>query len=210
LDLSLLGNFTHLLVVHPDLPAQSISELIAHARANPGKLNYATTNFTANAATIQLMKSTGISMVHVPYKGSAQAIPDLLTGRVQVMFDSSLNLVLPQVKAGKLRVLATMMPHRSPLAPEAPTLAEAGIRNISVQPWGGLFGPAKMQKPIANRLSREVDRIFNQTETRAQLEQQGFEPEASTPEQFAAFVKGQLEEWRRVVKEGGMTVESPQ
>lgn len=207
---SLLGNFTHLLVVYPDVPAQSLAELVSYARANPGKLNYAATNYTANAGTIQLMKATGITMVHVPYKGSAQAIPDLVTGRVQVSFDSSLNLVLPQVKAGKLRILATMMPHRSPLAPDAPTLGESGIPNVATHPWGGLFGPAKMPQPIAERLAREVERILKQPETRAPLEQMGFEPEGSTPDEFRAFVKAQLAEWRRVVAEGGMTIESPQ
>ena len=206
---SLLGNFVHLLVVHPDVPAQTLPEFVAYARANPGKLNYATTNFTAQAGTLQLMKATGITMVHVPYKGSAQSIPDLVTGRVQVSFDSSPALYMPQVKAGKLRILATMMEHRSPLAPDAPTLAEAGIQPVQTQPWGGVFGPAKLPKPIAERLAREVAQVFQQSETRKRLDDQGFEPEASTPDQFAAFVKTQLETWRRVAKEGGMSLDSP-
>jgi len=206
---SLLGNFVHLLLVHPDVPAQTLPEFVAYARANPGKLNYATTNFTAQAGTLQLMKATGITMVHVPYRGSAQSIPDLVTGRVQVSFDSSPALYMPQVKAGKLRILATMMEHRSPLAPDAPTLAEAGIPPVQTQPWGGLFGPAKLPKPIAERLAREIAQVLQQSETRKRLDDQGFEPEASTPDQFAAFVKTQLETWRRVAKEGGMSLDSP-
>jgi tripartite-type tricarboxylate transporter receptor subunit TctC len=207
--ISHIGNFVHLLVVHNDVPAQTLPELITYARANPGKLNYATTNFTAQAGTLQLMKATGIEMVHVPYKGSAQSIPDLISGRVQVSFDSSPAIYMPHVKTGKLRILATMMEHRSPLAPEAPTLAEVGVQPVQTQPWGGLFGPAKLPKPIADRLSREVAHVLQQAETRKRLDDHGFEPEASTPEQFGAFVKTQLETWRRVAKEGGMTLDSP-
>jgi tripartite-type tricarboxylate transporter receptor subunit TctC len=207
--ISRVGNFVHLLVVHPDVPGQTLQEFIAYARANPGKLNYATTNFTAMAGTLQLMKAAGIEMVHVPYKGSAQAIPDLISGRVQVSFDSSPAIYMPQVKAGKLRILATMMEHRSPLAPEAPTLSEAGIQPVQTQPWGGLFGPAKMPKPIAERLAREVVQVLQHPEARKRLDDHGFEPEASTPDQFAGFVKAQLETWRRVAREGGMTLDSP-
>ncbi len=205
--ISLLGNFTHLLVVHPDVPAKTLAEFVAYARANPGKLNYATTNLTANAGTMQLMNSTGIDMVHVPYKGSAQSIPDLVTGRVQVSFDSSLNLFLGQVKAGKLRILATMMEHRSPHAPDAPTLPEAGIPAITVAPWGGLFGPARLERALADRLSRAVNQILAQPDARARLAEQGFEPEASTPQQFTAFLKGQAAEWRRLVQEGRFALE---
>ena len=205
--ISRVGNFVHLLVAHPDVPGQTLAEFIAYARANPGKLNYATTNFTAQAGTLQLMKATGIEMVHVPYKGSAQAIPDLISGRVQVSFDASPGIYMPQVKAGKLRILATMMEHRSPLAPEAPTLSEAGIQPVQTHPWGGLFGPAKMPKPIAERLSREVVQVLQQPETRKRLDEQGFEPQSSSPDQFAEFVKAQLETWHRVAREGGMTLD---
>src|SRR3954471_10443440 len=177
--ISRLGNFVHLLVVHPDVPAQSLPELIAHARANPGKLNYATTNFTAQAGTLQLLKAAGIDMVHVRYKGSAQSIPDLMSGRVQVSFDSSPAIYMPQVKPGKLRILAAMMEHRSPLAPEAPTLPEAGIQPVQTQPWGGLFGPARLPKPIAERLSREIAQALQQPEARKRLDDHGFEPESS-------------------------------
>ncbi|MBV9191334.1 MAG: tripartite tricarboxylate transporter substrate binding protein [Betaproteobacteria bacterium] len=205
--ISRVGNFVHLLVVHPEVPGQTLQEFIAYARANPGKLNYATTNFTAMAGTLQLMKAAGIDMVHVPYKGSAQSIPDLITGRVQVSFDSSPAIYMPHVRAGKLRILATMMEHRSPLAPEAPTLAEAGIQPVQTQPWGGLFGPAKLPKPIAERISREVAQVLQQPETRKRLDDHGFEPESSSPDQFAEFVKTQLETWRRVAREGGMTLD---
>ena len=205
--ISLLGNFTHLLLVHPDVPAQTLAGFIAYARANPGKLNYATTNLTANAGTMQLMQATGIVMTHVPYKGSAQSIPDLVTGRVQVSFDSSPNLYMGQVKAGKLRILATMMRHRSPQAPDAPTLPEAGIPAITVEPWGGLFGPAKLDRSIAERLSREVALILAQPEARLRLYENGFEPESSTPQQFTAFLKGQAAEWRRMVQEGRFPVD---
>jgi len=207
--ISRVGNFVHLLVVHNDVPAQTLQEFIAYARANPGKLNYATTNFTAQAGTLQLMKATSVDMVHVPYKGSAQSIPDLISGRVQVSFDSSPAIYMPHVKTGKLRILATMMEHRSPLAPEAPTLGELGIQPVQTQPWGGLFGPAKMPKPIAERLSREVVQVLQQAETRKRLDDHGFEPESSSPDQFGTFVKTQLETWRRVAKEGGMTLDSP-
>jgi tripartite-type tricarboxylate transporter receptor subunit TctC len=197
------------LVANPAFPADSVKALVAYARANPGKLNYATTNFTAQAGTLQLMKATSIDMVHVPYKGSAQSIPDLISGRVQVSFDSSPAIYMPHVKTGKLRILATMMEHRSPLAPEAPTLGELGIQPVQTQPWGGLFGPAKMPKPIAERLSREAVQVLQQAETRKRLDDHGFEPESSSPDQFGTFVKTQLETWRRVAKEGGMSLDSP-
>jgi tripartite-type tricarboxylate transporter receptor subunit TctC len=206
--ISLIGHFTHLLLVHPDVPAKTLAEFVAYAKANPGKLNYATTNLSANAGTIQLMKSTGIVMTHVPYKGSAQSIPDLITGRVQVSFDSSLNLFLGQVKAGKLRILATMMQHRSPQAPDAPTLPEVGIPAVTTAPWGGLFGPAKMDRAIAERLSREVNGLIAQAEARQRLYEQGIEPEASaTPGEFVAFLKSQATEWRRLVQEGAFPVD---
>jgi tripartite-type tricarboxylate transporter receptor subunit TctC len=125
--ISWLGSFTNLLLVHPSVPARTLAELIDYARANPGKLNYATTNMIQRIAAAQMMKSAAITMVHVPYKGSPQAIPDLVAGRVHVMFDSNVALGLAHVKEGKLRLLATMTGRRSSLAPQAPTLAEAGM-----------------------------------------------------------------------------------
>ena len=198
--------FAFFLVVHPSVPAKRPSELIEYARANPGKLNYASGNVNGILAAAQLMSLTGVKMVHVPYKGDPSAIPDLLEARVHLMFGVG-GVVAPLVKEGKLRALATLLPVRSSLLPDAPTMAEAGMPQLSVVIWGGLFGPAKMPRDIVDRLSREVNAILQRPAVREQLERQGGEPSGSTPAEFAAFLKQQLADWRKAAREAGLKPE---
>ena len=198
--------FGFFLVVHPSVPARTLSELIDHARANPGKLNYASGNIIGILAAAQLMSFGKLDMAHVPYKGEPLAVPDLLTGRVHLMFGTG-TILAPLVKDGKLRALATVLPARSVLLPDVPTVSEAGMPQMSVATWGGLFGPAKMPKGIVERISREVNAILIRPAVREQLEKLGVEPSGSTPGEFAAFLKEQLADWGRSAREAGMKPE---
>ena len=201
---TLIGRSNFLLYVHPSVPAKTLGELITYARANPEKLSYGSGNIITILATSQLARATDIKLVHVPYKGDAQAIPDLLAGRVQVLFSSTVT-ALVHAKEGRLRVLAVLQ--RSSLAPEVPTMAEAGIPISLVDVIWGIYGPAKMPREIVVQLSRELNLVLQIPDVRAQLARQGFEAEGSTPEQLAALVKEQLNVWTRITRESGITLD---
>jgi tripartite-type tricarboxylate transporter receptor subunit TctC len=203
-----LGPGTFFLVVHPSVPANSVKELIAYARANPDTLNYGTGNAAAIVGTLQFMKSTGIKMTHVPYKGEASALPDLLAGRVQVQLFAATALVMPLAKEGRLRILASVLDDPSPLAPDVPTLDQAGVPGVTVRAWAALFGPRNLPHDIVQRLSREINACLNQAEVRAQLVSQGYDPPRETsPAQLGAYVNAQYEMWRRMVSEAGLPLE---
>src|SRR6266849_1919477 len=201
--ISFIGRYAFCLFVHPGIPAKSVAELIAYARANPDKLNYATSTLVEFMATVQLLKSGGISMVRVPYKGAAQAIPDLVAGRVQVDF-APLSAGLPHVKEGRLRVLATTLPRRSAAAPDVPTMVEAGVPGVTISPWAGIFGPAKTPKEIVDRLSHELNVVLRLPDVRAQFDKQGFQAEGSTPEALAAILREELRTWKEVIRQTGI------
>jgi tripartite-type tricarboxylate transporter receptor subunit TctC len=203
---SMIGQFGFFLFSHPSVPATSVTELLAYIRANPGKLNYGSGNSTAMLSTAQLVQREKLDVVHVPYKGDGPLTIDLLGGRVQFALATPGNAA-PQVREGKLRVLATMLPSRSPLLPEAPTMAEAGLKELSITPWGGVFGPKGLPRDITDRLSRELIALLGRAEVREALGRLAFEPRGSTPEELAAFTKEQLEVWRRVVGEVGIKPE---
>ena len=198
--------FAFFLVVHPSVPATTLSELIDYARANPGRLNYATSTVGDVLAFAQLKSLASVDMVRVPYKGGAPATPDLLSARVHLMFTTG-SSVVPLVKEGKLRALATLLPGRSSLLPSVPTIAEAGMPRLTVVPWTGLFAPAKTPKDIVERLSREVNVILKRPEIRGQFEKQGSEPAGSTPGELGAFLKQQLVEWRSAARSAGLEPE---
>jgi len=203
---SRIGTFGFFIFSHPSVPANSMAELLAHLRANPGKLNYGSGNSTAMLSTAQLVQQEKLDVVHIPYKGDGPLFVDLLGGRVQFAI-STPGAAAPQVKEGRLKVLATLLPSRSPLLPQAPTMAEAGLRGLSITPWGGVFGPKGMPRDITERLSRELIALLKRPEVREAFEKLAFEPHGSTPEELAAFTREQVAVWRRVVGEVGIKPE---
>lgn len=191
-----LGTFAFFLFVTQDLPAHSVAELLAYIRANPGKVNYGTATGTAIMATAQLAQLAKLEMVHVPYKGDAPLMTDALAGRLQLMFGAG-GPAIPHVRSGKLRALATLLPNRSPLLPEVPTMAQAGIK-LSITPWAGLFGPAGLPHDVVDRLGREVAKVLARPDVGEQLGGLAFDPQASTPDELRAFVREQLDVWKGV------------
>ena len=198
-----VGRYTFFIVVHPDVPAKSLEELIAYARANPGKLNYATGNTTGIVSTAFFAAQAQIRMVHVPYKGEPQALTDLVAGRVQVMFCSS-GTSVPMIREGRLRALVTTLPRRSHLLPEVPTIAEAGMPQFSITSWAGLFGPAKMPREVVERLNREFVAAMGRADVQAAMEKQAFALSPSSPERLADLVKEQLESYRSILRAAGV------
>ena len=201
--ISFIGDTTFLFVVHPSLPVTSVPELIAHAKANPGKLNYATANTTSIVSTALLATNNGLDMQHVPYKSEPEAIPDLLANQVQVML-ASIATVGPHVKAGTLRALSTALPERSPLFPDVPSITEAGQPKFPVGPWGALLGPAKLPPDIVARLNKETVAILAKPEIKAQMQKVGFAAKSSTPDELATYLKDQLAIWKKALKDAGI------
>ena len=201
-----IGRYTFFIVVHPGVPAKTLSELIQYAKANPGKINYATGNTTGIVSTAYFSSLARIEMVQVPYKGEPQAMTDLISGRVQLMFASS-STAMPQVRDGKLRALVTTLARRSHLLPDVPTIAEAGMPEFSVTSWAGLFGPAKMPKEVVDRINREFAVAMGRADVQAAMEKQAFVLSPSTPEKLGAFVKEQLESYRKILRAAGVQPE---
>ena len=204
--ISMVGRFSFFVFTRADLPAKTLADLVTYARANPGKLNYGTGNTTSILATAQFKSLAGIDMLQVPYKGDAPAATDLLGGRIDLAIASTVP-GLALAKEGKIRALATLLARRSSHLPDVPTMAEAGFPKYSVSSWAGIFGPAKLPRPIVERLTREINAILQRPEVKEQLDRQAFEGEGSTPEELGAFVKEQLEVWRRAVREAGIPQE---
>ena len=196
----------NILVVHPSVPAKDVRELIAYAKANPGKLNFGS---SGAGGTIhlsgELFKTlAGVDMLHVPYKGSAPAVSDLLGGQVQVMFDSS---VVPHVKSGRLRALAVTSSKRSTALPDVPTMAEAGLPGYESTAWFGVLAPAGTPQAILARLHDEMVAVLKDPATQAWMKQQGFDGIGDTPAQFAAYIRKETDKWAKVVKASGATAE---
>ena len=196
------------LVVHPSVPARNVKELIAHAQARPGQLNFASAgNGGPTHLTGELLKSSaGIDIVHVPYKGNAAALTDLIGGRVQIMFSNMLTS-MPHVRAGKLRAIAISSPKRTPQAPDLPTVAESGVAGFSAVPWYGVLGPAGMPRALVARLNSEIARALALPEMHERFVAQGIDLQASTPEQFATLIRTELVKWRKVVRDAGAKVD---
>jgi tripartite-type tricarboxylate transporter receptor subunit TctC len=198
-----VGRYTFFLYVHPAVPAETFADLIAYARANPGKLNYATGNTTGIVSFAQINSLAGIDMIHVPYKGEPAGITDLVAGRVQLMLATP-TTGLAQLKDGKLRALVTTLSRRSPLLPEVPTIAEAGMPKFSITSWAALFGPARMPREILERLNKEFVGAMGRREVQAAMDKQAFALSPSSPEQLADFVKEQIESYRRILRAAGV------
>ena len=204
--ITLIGRFTFFLFVTPGVPARTLSELIEYARANPGKLNYGTGNTSAIVATAQFKALAGVEITHVPYKGDAPTTTDMLGGSIQLAFMTPVP-GLAYVKEGRLRLLAVLLPQRSALAPEVPTIAEAGLPGVSITPWAGLFGPAKMRAEVVDRLSRDLRALLARADVREQMGRQGFEAQASTPAEMGRYNSDQLQTWKRVIREAKIPVD---
>ncbi|HLX79885.1 MAG TPA: tripartite tricarboxylate transporter substrate binding protein [Burkholderiales bacterium] len=204
--ISMVGIFGFFVFSQASLPVNTIGDLVAYARANPGKLNYGTGNATSILATAQFAAQQKLDMVHIPYKGDGPLSIDLVGGRVQLSIATPGTLA-PQVKEGKLRALATLLPNRNPLLPDAPTMTEAGLAPVSITPWGGLFGPPKLPKEIVDRVARELAAVLAKPEVREAFGKLAFEPRSSTPQELAAFVAEQLDAYRRVTRQVGLSLD---
>ncbi len=204
----LVAGVPNLLVVHPSVPAKSVKELTALAKAQPGKLNVASSgNGTSIHLAAELYKQmAGVDIVHVPYKGSAPAVADLLGGQVQMMFDN-LPVSLPHAKAGKLRPLAVTSLTRSSALPDVPTMDEEGYKGFDATSWFGLLAPAGTPKDIITKLNAASVKALASPEMRERLAAQGADPIGNTPEQFAAFIKGEIDKWAKIVKASGARVD---
>jgi len=205
---TLLGAVPIVLVVNSSVPANSVKELIALARAKPDALSYASSGSgSPQHLSAELFKSmTGIRMVHVPYKGAAPAITDLLGGQVQVLF-GPMNTVLAHIKSGRLSALGVATDKRLAYFPDLPTIAEAGVPGYYSDLWFGLVAPTGTPKEIIDRLNREVGKILAQADVKEKLSAQGIEPSTTTTEEFAALIKTDLARWARVIKDSGARAE---
>jgi tripartite-type tricarboxylate transporter receptor subunit TctC len=206
--LILAGQTPNLLVVNNDVPVKSVTELIAVAKAKPGSLSYGSTGSgSSNHLSMELFRlMTGTEMIHVPYKGSAPMVTDLLGGHVQVAFDNTPN-VLPQVKAGKLRALAITSAQRSAMVPDIPTVAEAGVPGYEVGVWFGIVAPAATPPDVLAKLNAELNRVLAMPDVKQKFADQGVEPVGGPPERFGEHIRVQIEKWGRVVRESGAKVE---
>lgn len=198
-----IGRYTVFLFVNSSVPATNLQEFAAHVKANPGKLAYGTGNPSGIVAFAQLNALLGLDMLHVPYKSAPLVMPDLLANRVQALMDPP-TVALAYVKEGKLRALVTTLNRRSPLLPDVPTIHEAGVPQFTISNWMGLVGPARMPREIVERLNRELGAILRKPEVVAALEKQAFLPNPSTPEQFAAFIREQVQSYGNLLRAAGV------
>jgi tripartite-type tricarboxylate transporter receptor subunit TctC len=205
---SLVAIVPNIFVVNNSLPVKDVKEFIAYAKANPGKLNYGSPGNGSTAhLSMELFKSmTGIQMVHIPYKGSAGVLADLIGGQIIATMDNMPPYV-PQVKAGKIRALAVSPAKRSSAVPELPTVAEAGVAGYDSGAWFGLVAPANTPKDIVNKLSRETARILKLPDVSARLLELGAEPVGGTPEQFSAHIKAEIAKWAKVIKDANVELQ---
>jgi tripartite-type tricarboxylate transporter receptor subunit TctC len=196
------------LVVHPSVPAHSVAELIKLARAQPGQLSFASigTGTAPHIGGALFMKMTGSEFLHVPYKGSSQAIADLLSGQVQMMFEGGVSS-LPHARAGKLRALATTAARRTGAMPALPTVAEAGVPGYEVNTWFGLMTNAAVPRPIIDRLNREAGEMLKLPATHEKFKAAGIELMPSTPEAFAERIRAEIPQWTRIMREIGIQPE---
>ena len=205
-QISLIGRATVIFYSHPSVPGTTLKEFIDYARANPGKLNYGTGNPLSILYNVQLMQATGISMLHVPYKGEGPLMPDIVAGRVHSSFLSQ-GTAISLAKEGKLRALAVLLKERSALLPEVPTIDEAGVPQVSVRQWAGIFGPPGMPRDIVLRLNAEVNAAIKRPEVVEKLRSYGYATEGSTPERLLEINRDDLALWRKLVKEAGIPLE---
>ncbi|MEO8752607.1 MAG: tripartite tricarboxylate transporter substrate binding protein [Casimicrobiaceae bacterium] len=198
----------YVLVVHPSLPVRTVSELIAYAKANPGKLSYgsAGSGSLPHLGTELFKAQTGTDIVHIPYKGGGPMVTDLLGGSVQLVIADQANL-MPHVATGKLRAIAVATPKRSGNAPELPTIAESGLPGFDATAWQGLVGPAGMPPDVVNRLNDAFNKVMVMPAVREKLIGGGLEPVGGTPEQFGRFIGSEIGKWTKIAKDVGAKAE---
>jgi tripartite-type tricarboxylate transporter receptor subunit TctC len=206
--ITLVANVPNVLVVGPAVQSRTLGELIAYAKANPGKLDYGSggNGSAAHLATEYFKLQTGVSMQHVPYKGTAPAIADLLGGQIGLIITGAPPL-MPHLRSGKLRALAVASPKRLAILPDVPTVAESGYPGFSAVQWYGLFAPAGTPKDVVARINRDTIRALRDPGVAERLASEGAEPVGDTPEQFGAFVKSEIELWGKVIRESGAKVD---
>jgi tripartite-type tricarboxylate transporter receptor subunit TctC len=206
--ITLVAVTPNVLVLNPSVPANSVQELIAYAKAHPGKLSFGSgSNGSAGHLAGEAFKTeAGVDMVHIPYKGGAPAMQALLAGDTQLMFDNLSNST-PQLKAGKIKALAVTTAKRSALAPELPTLAEAGLPGFDIYTWWGFMAPAGTPKEIITKWNAEVTRILVTPEMKAFFAQQGAEPAPTSPEEFSALIRREITKYAKIVKDSGAKVD---
>jgi len=202
--ITLITSVPNVLVLHPSVPANNVKELIAIAKAKPGQLDFASGS-TGSAGHLagELFKSmAGVDMVHIPYKGAAPAVIDLLAGHVSLMFDN-MSSALPNIKTGRVRAIAVTTLKRSPLLPQLPTISESGLRGFDISTWFGVFAPAGKPPAIVTRLNTEIVRILHTPDMKERLATLGAEPVGNKPDEFAAFIRSEIPKYARVIKASG-------
>jgi tripartite-type tricarboxylate transporter receptor subunit TctC len=201
-----LGTITLALTTHPSVPAKTVKELVAHAKANPGKLTFGAGSSSSRIAGEMLKSLAGLDLTYVPYRSNPQAITDLLGGQIAIVF-ADISTTLPQVKAGKINGLAVSTAKRSPLAPDLPTMAEAGVPGYDLAAWFAAFAPAKTPRPIVDKLNQALTAALADKATQERLLAAGIEPETSTPDELRAFVPVEIRKWAEIVKAAGIQPE---
>ena len=206
--ITLAGSSPLVLAVHPSLPVKNVKELVALARARPGQLTYVSAGVGASGhlggALFETL--TGTKMVHIPYKGMALAITDLMSGQVSLTFGTSLS-VIPHARSGRLRALATTGARRSPALPDLPTVAEAGVPGYEASLWYGFVGPARLPPEVVRRLNSAIVAVLGLPDVRDRLASQGVDPQPTTPEEFAQLLASDVERWAKVIQRAGIQPE---
>jgi tripartite-type tricarboxylate transporter receptor subunit TctC len=207
--ITLMAQYPFILTIHPSLPAKTVREFIALAKTKPGQLSYASSgNGSGPHLGFELLKSVArIDVVHVPYKGAGPANVDLISGQVQAMFNNFLA-AMPQIKAGRLRVLAVTSDKRSPVMPELPTLAESGLPGFDVTGWYALLAPAGTPREIVNKVQADVAGALRVPAVHSRLASEGAEPVGTTPDQFAKFLAAEIRKWGTVIRDAKVTPEN--
>jgi tripartite-type tricarboxylate transporter receptor subunit TctC len=203
-----MASTMNVLVVNPQVPARNLSDVIKLAKAKPGDITYGSAgNGSSNHLSGELFRSTaGIQISHIPYKGSAPALVDLMGGRITMMFDTIAQQT-QNIAAGKVRAIAVTGPKRSPLLPDVPTAQEAGLKDFDVTIWFGVLAPAGTPAPIIDKLSREIGAVMSTDEMKKRMQADGAEARPTSPAEFAALIRSDLAKWSPVVKASGATLD---
>jgi len=198
-----VGSFTLMLVVNPNLPIHSVNDLIADAKANPGKLSFASGNTAGIVGGDTLANWADIKLIHVPYTSTPPALEDIIAGRVSMMF-ADFTTAMPHVAAGSLRAIAVSRIKRSSLFPDLPTMDESGLKGFNLDAWAGLVAPAGVPQSVIDKLNPALRKIIDSPEVQAKFKNVGFEGFSSTPQEFGDYIKTELNEWRKMVKDANI------